>query len=115
MQPATTVKRRLTPRLPRAEQTSYSYETRVNACGEYLVGKLKVADIAVKYGIKQPSLITYWIRQRRCFKVRVTKIHGQKSQEAQAGTLPSTRDRTPVERRAYHKARTTAHLTPAET
>lgn len=50
--------------------SQYPYSTKVGACADYLVGKLKVNDIAAKWRIKEPSNIIYWIRQRGCFRVR---------------------------------------------
>lgn len=92
----------------------YSYETRVNACGEYLVGRKSVATIAAKYGIKQAGLITYWIQQRGCFKVRVEKVRRVKeSQEAQANSPATDQVRAPVQTRSYHKNRAPAHLIEA--
>lgn len=46
----------------------YSYETRVGACADYLIG-VKAAVIEHKWGVAH-SLIVYWIRQRGCFKLR---------------------------------------------
>jgi transposase-like protein len=47
---------------------AYTYETRVGACADYLLGK-KLAQISHTWGVPD-TLIVHWIRQRRCFKLR---------------------------------------------
>lgn len=48
----------------------HSYETRVAACADYLIGRLSLKEIAYKYGIPEPTIIVYWISKRGCFKLR---------------------------------------------
>lgn len=46
----------------------YSYEVRVGACADYLIG-LSMNEIEHKWGTKS-SIVSYWIRKRGCFKLR---------------------------------------------
>lgn len=46
----------------------HSYETRVGACADYLLGK-SMAEIEYKWKVSG-SLVSHWIRQRKCFKMR---------------------------------------------
>jgi hypothetical protein len=48
----------------------HSYETRVGACADYLIG-LPADVIEHKWGVAN-SLVCYWILQRGCFKLRRT-------------------------------------------
>lgn len=46
----------------------HSYETKVAACADYLIG-LSIAEIEFKHKVNG-SLVSHWIRERGCFKLR---------------------------------------------
>lgn len=46
----------------------YSYEVRVGACADYLIG-VPTKIIKQKWGVTT-SIVAYWIQQRGCFKLR---------------------------------------------
>lgn len=46
----------------------YSYEVKVGACADYLLGK-PLAYITHKWGMSH-NIVSYWIKQRKCFKLR---------------------------------------------
>lgn len=46
----------------------YPYRVRVGACADYLIG-VPTEVIRQKWGVKS-TLVSYWIKQRKCFKLR---------------------------------------------
>lgn len=52
----------------RQKNQKHSYETRVGACADYLIG-LSYKEIEDKWNVPV-TLVTRWIRKRKCFKIR---------------------------------------------
>lgn len=52
----------------RSNNRKYSYDIKVAACADYLLGK-SYKDIEFKHGI-YASTVRNWIRKRGCFKMR---------------------------------------------
>lgn len=51
------------------KRPSHPYEIRVAACADYLVGD-PLKAIAAKYNLPEATIVSRWIRERGCFKLR---------------------------------------------
>lgn len=55
----------------RQKNQKYSYEIKVAACADYLIG-LSYKEIEHKWNVPI-TLATRWVKERKCFKIRRSK------------------------------------------
>lgn len=61
---------RAIPLLIHMDRGPHLYRVKVGACADYLLGQISLEAIAMKWHLPNKNIITKWIKQRGCFKLR---------------------------------------------